>query len=208
MAKYVAKLWRLRMRSAKVNRKTRETDIRIKINIDGAGKSRIKSQIGFLSHMLETLAKHGLFDIDAEIKGDVHVDQHHTVEDTGIALGQAFKNGLGDKKGLRRAGFFIYPMDEVLVLVAIDLSGRPYLKMDARFRRKKIGDLYIDSLEDFFQAFVSALGANLHVKVYYGRSDHHKVEAIFKAFGRSLYQACEIDRRLKGKIPSTKGQLC
>lgn len=195
------------MRSAKVNRKTRETDIKIKINIDGAGKSRIKSQIGFLSHMLETLAKHGLFDINADIKGDVHVDQHHTVEDTGIALGQAFKKGLGDKKGLRRAGFFIYPMDEALVLVAIDLSGRPYLKMDARFRRKKIGDLHIDSLEDFFQGFVSALGANLHVKVYYGRSDHHKVEAIFKAFGRALYQVCEIERRLKGKIPSTKGQL-
>ena len=123
-------------RSAKVNRKTRETDIKIKINIDGVGKSRIKSQIGFLSHMLETLAKHGLFDLDADIKGDVHVDQHHTVEDTGIALGQAFKNSLGDKKGLRRAGFFICPMDEVLVLVAIDVSGRPYLKMDARFRRK------------------------------------------------------------------------
>ncbi|MGB3477767.1 MAG: imidazoleglycerol-phosphate dehydratase HisB [bacterium] len=195
------------MRSAKVNRKTRETDIKIKINIDGAGKSRINSQIGFLSHMLETFAKHGLFDIDAEIKGDVHVDQHHTVEDTGIALGQAFKNGLGNKKGLRRAGFFIYPMDEALVLAAIDLSGRPYLKMDAKFKGKKIGDLYIDSLEDFFQGFVSALGANLHIKVYYGRSDHHKVEAIFKAFGRSLYQACEIERRLKGKIPSTKGQL-
>ena len=207
MVKYAGKLWRLRMRSAKVNRKTRETAIKIKINIDGAGKSRIKSQIGFLSHMLETLAKHGLFDIDADIKGDVHVDQHHTVEDTGIALGQAFKNSLGDKKGLRRAGFFICPMDEALVLVAIDVSGRPYLKMDARFRRKKIGDLYIDSLEDFFQGFVSALGANLHVKVYYGRSDHHKVEAIFKAFGRSLYQVCEIERRLKGKIPSTKGQL-
>lgn len=207
MAKYVGKLWRLRMRSAKVNRKTRETDIKIKINIDGAGKSRIKSQIGFLSHMLETFAKHGLFDIDAEIKGDVHVDQHHTVEDTGIVLGQAFKNGLGNKKGLRRAGFFIYPMDEALVLAAIDLSGRPYLKIDAKFKGKKIGDLYIDSLEDFFQGFVSALGANLHVKVYYGRSDHHKVEAIFKAFGRSLYQACEIERRLKGKIPSTKGQL-
>jgi len=207
VAKYVGKLWRLRMRSAKVNRKTRETDIKIKINIDGAGKSRIKSQIGFLSHMLETFAKHGLFDIDAEIKGDVHVDQHHTVEDTGIVLGQAFKNGLGNKKGLRRAGFFIYPMDEALVLAAIDLSGRPYLKIDAKFKGKKIGDLYIDSLEDFFQGFVSALGANLHVKVYYGRSDHHKVEAIFKAFGRSLYQACEIERRLKGKIPSTKGQL-
>ena len=195
------------MRTATVERKTKETQIKIKLNIDGSGKSRIISEIGFLNHMLETFAKHGLFDIEAKIKGDLHVDQHHTVEDTGIVLGEAFKKALGDKRGIKRAGFFIFPMDEALVMTAVDISGRPYLKMDAKFKSKKVGNLQVDLLEDFFQGFAVSLGANLHIKIYYGRSDHHKIEAMFKAFGKALKEACEIEERLKNEIPSTKGTL-
>ena len=195
------------MRVASVERKTKETRIKIKLNIDGSGKSKVISEIGFLNHMLETFAKHGVFDIGAAIKGDIHIDQHHTVEDTGIVLGNAFKTALGDKKGLKRAGFFIYPMAEALVMTAIDLCGRPYLKMEAKFRNKKVGDFSTELLEDFFKGFVSSLGATLHIQVYQGSSDHHKIEAIFKAVGKSLKEACEIEKRLKDEIPSTKGIL-
>jgi len=195
------------IRVATVGRETKETQIEIKLNIDGSGRSRIASPIGFLNHMLETLARHGLFDIEAEIEGDIHVDQHHTVEDTGIVLGEAFRKALGDKRGIKRAGFFIYPMDDALVTAAIDLSGRPYLRMEARFGSERVGDLTTALLEDFFQGFASALGANLHIRVHYGRSDHHKVEAIFKALGRALREACEVEERSKEAIPSTKGVL-
>ncbi|MFH0888979.1 MAG: imidazoleglycerol-phosphate dehydratase HisB [Planctomycetota bacterium] len=195
------------MRITTIARKSKETQIKIKLNIDGSGKSRIVSKIGFLNHLLETLAKHGLFNIEADIKGDIHVDQHHIVEDTGIALGAAFKKALGDKKGIKRAGFFIYPMDESLVMTAVDISGRPYLKMDADFKSKKVGEFSTDSLEDFFQGFVASLAATLHIRVYYGRSDHHKIEAVFKAFAKSLKEACAEDKRLGNKIPSTKGIL-
>jgi imidazoleglycerol-phosphate dehydratase len=195
------------MRTANIKRETKETQINIKLNIDGSGESKISSKIGFLNHMLETFAKHGLFDIDAKIRGDLDVDQHHTVEDTGVVLGGAFKIGLGDRRGIKRAGFSIFPMDDSLAMVSIDLSGRPYLRMDAKFKNKKVGDLSTELLEDFFQGFVNSLGANLHIKIYYGRSDHHKIEAIFKALGMSLKQACEVEIRAKNKIPSTKGAI-
>jgi imidazoleglycerol-phosphate dehydratase len=195
------------MRKSKIERSTKETQIKVSLNIDGTGKSKINSEIGFLNHMLETFAKHGLFDLDADIKGDLIVDQHHTVEDIGIVLGEAFKKALGDKKGIKRAGFFIYPMDESLVMTSLDISGRAFLKFDSTFKTKKIGDLDTDVVEDFFQGFTSALLANLHVKVHYGRSDHHKVEAIFKSLAKSLLMACEIEKRIKNKIPSTKGIL-
>jgi imidazoleglycerol-phosphate dehydratase len=195
------------MRIAEINRETKETKIKLKVNVDGTGLCSVASVIGFLDHMLNTFAKHGLFDISGEIKGDIHVDQHHVIEDTGIALGQAFKNALANKKGIERAGFFIYPMDETLAMVAIDISGRPYLKMDAKFKRKKVGDINTDLIEDFLQGFAAALEATVHVKIYYGRSDHHKAEAIFKALGKALKQACEVDQRVKGEVPSTKGML-
>jgi imidazoleglycerol-phosphate dehydratase len=195
------------MRYAQSTRKTKETEITIKIKIEGSGKATIKSEIGFLNHMLETCAKHGLFDLTADIKGDIHVDQHHVVEDTGIVLGDAFNRALGNKRGIQRAGFFIFPMDESLVMVALDISGRPYLKMDAKFRRKKVGDLETDLLEDFFRGFVNSLKTTLHIKVYYGRSDHHKIEGIFKAFSKALKQACTEEKRAGRTVPSTKGKL-
>ncbi len=195
------------MRKASIKRNTRETQIKIDLNIEGSGKSSITSEIGFLNHLLETFAKHGIFDLKVEIRGDLHVDQHHTTEDTGIVLGDAFKKALGDKRGIRRAGYFIHPMDEALAMVAIDISGRSFLKWDVEFADKKVGDLDVELLEDFFLAFANALGANLHVRVEYGRSDHHKTEAIFKALAKSVKMACEIEPRLKDDVPSTKGVL-
>jgi imidazoleglycerol-phosphate dehydratase len=195
------------LRKASIKRNTRETQIKIDLNIDGSGKSSITSEIGFLNHMLETFAKHGIFDLKVEIRGDLHVDQHHTTEDTGIVLGDAFKKALGDKRGIRRAGYFIHPMDEALAMVAIDISGRSFLKWDVEFADKRVGDLDVELLEDFFLAFANALGANLHVRVEYGRSDHHKAEAIFKALAKSMKMACEIEPRLKDDVPSTKGVL-
>ena len=156
--------------------------------------------------MLETFSKYGLFDIDAKIEGDIYVDQHHTIEDTGIVLGKVFNNALGNKTKVKRVGFSICPMDETLVMVVIDLSGRPYLKMDAKFKNKKVGDFQTELLEDFFLGFVYSLKAALHIKIYYGRSDHHKIEAIFKAFGKALKEACEIENRLEGVL-STKEVL-
>jgi len=195
------------MRTATIERKTKETNIKIKVNIDGRGKCKIVSDIGFLNHMLETLARHGLFDVEARVTGDINVDQHHIVEDSGIALGGAFKKALGDKKGIKRISFSICPMDDALVMVAIDLSGRYYLRMETKFKGKRLGDFQTETLEDFFQGFASNLGAALHILVIYGRSDHHKIEAIFKALAKALKDACEIEKRLKGKIPSTKGIL-
>lgn len=195
------------MSDAIVTRRTRETEIMIKLDVEGQGRSIVLSPIGFLNHMLESFARHGLFDLEADISGDVHVDQHHTVEDTGIALGQAFRNCLRERKGIARFGDALVPMDESLVLVAIDISGRPYLRMDASFSSEKAGDLYLETLEDFFQGFVNALGATLHLRVFYGRSDHHIIEALFKALGKAMRKACEEEARLKNGVLSTKGTL-
>jgi len=197
----------IRMRSAEVKRQTKETNIKIKINLDHSGKPQITSKIGFLNHMLETFAHHSLFEINADIKGDLHVDQHHLIEDTGITFGEAFKKALGNKRGIKRTGFFVYPMDEALAMVVVDISGRPFLKMDAKFKRKRVGDFDIDTLEDFFRGFVTSLCATLHLRVYYGRSDHHKIESIFKAFGKAMKDACAMEPRMRNRIPSTKGKI-
>ena len=195
------------MRSASISRETRETRIAMTVNLDGRGESEIVSPIGFLTHMLETFARHGIFDLQANIEGDLEVDQHHTVEDCGIVLGEVFKKALGDKRGIKRAGFFIYPMDEALATVAIDISGRSFLKLEAEFSNARVGELEIELLEDFFLGFSGALGANLHIRVHYGRSDHHKIEAVFKALAKAMKSACEIEPRIAGTIPSTKGVL-
>ena len=195
------------MRITKISRKTKETEIEVMLNIDGKGRYQIKTPIGFFTHMLESFAKHGLFDIKLNVKGDLGVDQHHTIEDTGIVLGQAFKKALGDKKGINRAGYFIFPMDDALAIVALDISGRPYLKFDAKFKRRFCGELDTDLLEDFFYGFLIGLQANIAVKIQYGRSDHHKIEALFKAFAKSMKAACSKDKRAYNVLPSTKGLL-
>ncbi|MBT4351340.1 imidazoleglycerol-phosphate dehydratase HisB [archaeon] len=194
------------MRKSRITRKTNETDIKIKLDVDGTGKSKINTPIGFFNHMLEAFSKHGLFDLEIDVKGDIEVDQHHTVEDIGIALGNAFLDALDDKKGINRSGYFVYPMDEALAVVAIDLSGRPYLQYDAEFKRRYCGELDTDLLHDFFEAFAVNLKANVVVRMPYGRSDHHKIEAIFKAFAKAMKMACEKDDRIKGVL-STKGVI-
>jgi imidazoleglycerol-phosphate dehydratase len=195
------------MRKAKIKRKTKETDITLDLTIEGSGKYDIKNPIGFLTHALENFTKHGLFDIKMKAKGDLEVDQHHLLEDCGITLGEAFKKALGDKKGINRAGYFVYPMDEALATVAVDISGRPYLQFDVKLKRRFCGELDTDLLEDFFQGFVTALLANVVVRMPYGRNDHHKIEAIFKAFGKAMKMACSKDKRAKENIPSTKGKI-
>jgi len=195
------------MRATEIERQTKETNISILLNIDGTGEYNIETPIGFLTHMLELFAKHGLFDISMTAEGDLHVDQHHLVEDCGIVLGQAFKKALGDKKGINRAGYFIYPMDEALAVVAIDLGGRPYLQFEAEFKRRFCGELDTDLLEDFFQGFAVNLGANVVIRMPFGRSDHHKIEAIFKAFAKAMNMACSTDPRAIENIPSTKGMI-
>lgn len=197
----------MKARSATLRRKTAETDIRARLSLDGKGRYQISTGIRFLDHMLELFARHGGFDLKLEAKGDLDVDQHHTVEDTGLVLGELVREALGDKKGINRAGYFVMPMDETLGLAAIDLSGRPYLVMDAPIRAQRVGDLQTELMEDFFQAFASSARANVHLKVAYGRSSHHAVEAIFKAFARALRTACSRDARLKKLLPSTKGLL-
>lgn len=194
------------MRKSKIERKTKETDIMIKFKIEGTGKSDIESPLGFFNHMLETLARHSRFDIVARIKGDIEVDQHHIVEDTGFCLGLALNKALGEKRGINRSGCFIHPMDEALAIVAIDISGRTFFKFSGRFNNEKVGDLQTDTIEDFFAGFTNGCPCSLHIKLIAGRSDHHKIEAIFKAFGRTLNQACAIDKKIKD-IPSTKGVL-
>lgn len=193
------------MRTTQIHRTTTETDISIELNIDGTGRYHIQTPIGFLTHSLESFAKHGLFDITMTAAGDLHVDQHHLVEDCGIVLGQAFKKALGDKRGINRAGYFVYPMDEALAVVAVDIGGRPFLQFDANFKRRFCGELDTDLLEDFFQGFAHHLGANVVVRMPFGRSDHHKIEATFKAFARAMKMACSIDPRAIENIPSTKG---
>jgi imidazoleglycerol phosphate dehydratase HisB len=189
-----------------VKRKTSETNIKIELNIDGEGKYVISSEIGFLTHMLETFAKFAGIDLKMSIKGDLEVDQHHTIEDCGIVLGKTFRLALGDKKGISRAGYFIFPMDEALATIAIDIGGRPYLQFDAEFKRRFCGNLDTDLIEDFFQAFAVSLEANIAVKAT-GRSDHHKIEAIFKAFGKAMKMACSADFQKNISILSTKGSI-
>jgi imidazoleglycerol-phosphate dehydratase len=197
----------MKMRVAKLHRQTTETDIRVRLNLDGRGRYRISTGIRFLDHMLDLFARHGGFDLELEARGDLDVDQHHTVEDSGIVLGQAVKDALGDKKGINRAGYFVMPMDETLALAAVDLSGRAYLVMNVPIKTLLVGDLQTELLEDFFQGFASSAGANVHLKLAYGRSGHHGVEALFKAFARALRYACSRDVRLKKQLPSTKGLL-
>lgn len=195
------------MRSASVVRNTRETGISGKLRVDGRGRYDIRTGVRFLDHMLELFARHGGFDLMLRARGDLDVDQHHTVEDTGIVLGQLFAKALGDRRGINRAGYFVMPMDETLAVVALDLGGRPALAYRDRVRVRYVGDLQAELLEDFFSGFVNHAGANLHVKVLEGRSSHHKVEAIFKCFARALKYACSKDKSLRGQLPSTKGLL-
>lgn len=192
-------------RGAKIQRKTNETDINLCLEIDGLGNSEISTGIGFFDHMLISFAKHGLFDIQLLCKGDLDVDQHHTVEDVGIALGAAFQKALGKKLGISRAGYFVYPMDEALAVVAVDLGGRAYLQFDCKFKRQFVGDFDTDLLEDFFDGFAKNCLCNLVVRMPFGRSDHHKIEATFKAFAKAMKQACKINPQAKEQIPSTKG---
>lgn len=194
------------MRSSKIQRKTKETDINIILNIDGKGNSKINTGVDFFSHMLETFAKHGLFDLEIQAES-LDNDQHHLVEDAGICLGQAFKQALGDKKGINRSGYFVMPMDESLAIIAIDIGGRPYLKFEAEFKNETINDLDSELIEDFFGGFSKNLEANIHVILPYGRTDHHRAEAIFKAFAKAMKMACSTDKRAMGSVPSAKGVL-
>ncbi|MBU0536527.1 MAG: imidazoleglycerol-phosphate dehydratase HisB [Nanoarchaeota archaeon] len=195
-------------RISEIERNTNETQIRISINLDGTGKRKINTQIGFLDHMLDLLAKNAMIDLDVQAKGDMDIDEHHTVEDIGIVLGMALKAAVGDKKGIRRYGTMILPMDDVLALVSMDFAGRFAFVFDAEFNREKVGDMATELVYDFFDALAQNAGLNLQIKLLTeGRNDHHKIEAIFKAFGRALRQAVEIDKRAKESIPSTKGVL-
>jgi len=194
------------MRSSEISRKTKETDIEIKLNIDGSGKNNIDTGIGFFNHMLEGFSKHGFMDLDVKIKGDLEVDGHHTVEDCGIALGSAIKEAVGDKAGIRRYGYFVLPMDEVLVVCAVDLCGRPYLNFDYEFKAPMIGDLDSELIHEFFYAVSYSAAMNLHIKVLDGGNGHHVAEAMFKAFGKALDMATGYDSRVDGVL-STKGAL-
>jgi imidazoleglycerol-phosphate dehydratase len=196
-----------RRRIAEIDRKTAETQIVLKLTIDGAGRYKISTGIRFLDHMLELFTRHGAFDLDLTCKGDLDVDQHHTVEDIGIALGEAFDRALADKKGIMRAGYFLMPMDETLSIAAIDLSGRVESVIDTKVKTRLVGDLQSELVEDFFEGFARGARANVHLKTMYGRSNHHKVEALFKAFARALRFACTRDQQLGDMLPSTKGLL-
>ncbi|MEQ1573135.1 MAG: imidazoleglycerol-phosphate dehydratase HisB [Vicinamibacterales bacterium] len=196
-----------RKRSAAFDRRTTETEIRGRLVIDGEGKYDVTTGIRFLDHMLELVARHGGFDLTLEAKGDLDVDQHHTVEDIGIALGEALLGALGDRKGINRAGYFLMPMDETLGLAAVDLSGRPHAVVDLKLKVLRVGDLQSELVHEFFGGFAQGARANVHVKVLYGRSSHHQVEAVFKAFARALRVACARDSRLARMLPSTKGLL-
>ena len=195
------------VRRGVIDRKTTETQIAIRLTLDGRGRYDVRTGVRFLDHMLELFTRHGGFDLDLRATGDLDVDQHHTVEDIGIALGEAVEAGLGSRRGINRAGYFVMPMDESIGVVAIDLGGRAHSVVDARVRTRLVGDLQADLLTDFFEGFARGARANVHLKVLYGRSDHHKVEALFKAFGRALRMACSRDRRLAKVMPSTKGLL-
>jgi len=195
------------VRRGVIERQTTETSISIKLTLDGRGRYDVSTGIRFLDHMLELFTRHGGFDLRLRAEGDLDVDQHHTVEDIGIALGEAVEAELGSRRGINRAGYFVMPMDESIGVVAIDLGGRAHAVVDARVRLQKVGDLQAELLTDFFEGFARGARANVHLKVLYGRSDHHKIEALFKAFGRALRMACSRDRRLAKVMPSTKGLL-
>jgi len=195
------------MREASVERITKETQITAELNIEGTGLYEISTGIRFLDHMLELFTKHGGFDLKFKATGDLDVDQHHTVEDAGIVLGDLFQKALGDRRGINRAGYFVQTMDESLAVVAVDLGGRPALVYDQQVDVVHVGDLQTELLEDFFDGFANHAGANFHAKVLYGRSNHHKIEAIFKCFARAMRYACSTDERLKDQLPSTKGLL-
>jgi len=195
------------MRQAEVTRKTAETNIRVAINLDGTGRSKLSTGIGFLDHMIDQIARHGLMDLDIQCEGDLHIDGHHTVEDIGITLGQAFAKAVGDKKGIRRYGHAYVPLDEALSRVVVDFSGRPGLHMDVKFTSGMIGELDTQLVYEFFQGFVNHAGVTLHIDNLKGFNAHHQCETIFKAFGRTLRAALELDPRAAGMIPSTKGSL-
>src|SRR5262245_25194862 len=194
-------------RSTAFDRRTTETQIKGRLAIDGQGRYNVSTGIRFFDHMLELFTRHGGFDVTLAAKVDLDVDQHHTVEDVGITLGEALLKALGDRKGINRAGYFVMPMDETLAVAAVDLSGRPHAVVDLKGTAARVGDLQTELVHDFFEGFASGARANVHVKVMYGRSSHHKVEAVFKAFARALRVACARDRRLARMLPSTKGLL-
>src|SRR5262252_4168552 len=194
-------------RAATIHRKTNETDVWLKLNLDGQGQARIATGIRFFDHMMDLLARHGGFDLDLKAGGDLDVDQHHTVEDVGITLGEAVQKALGSKRGILRAGYFLMPMDETLAAAAVDLSGRPCCVVKANIAAERVGDFQVELMEDFFQGFAQAAKANVHLRVLYGRSSHHQVEAAFKAFARALRFAVAKDKRLRKVLPSTKGLL-
>ncbi|MDD5935109.1 MAG: imidazoleglycerol-phosphate dehydratase HisB [Clostridiales bacterium] len=193
-------------RVAKMSRTTKETDITIELNLDGKGIGKVDTGIGFFDHMLLSFAKHGFFDLNVQCKGDLYVDGHHTVEDTGIVLGQVIKKALGDKQGMKRYGSFLLPMDETLVLCAIDLSGRPYLNFQAEFTQEKVGYMDTELVREFFYAVSYSAGMNLHIKQMDGTNNHHIIEAMFKAFAKALNEACSMDSRIQGVL-STKGTV-
>jgi len=190
-----------------VDRRTTETRVRARVGLEGRGRYQVRTGIRFLDHMLELVARHGAFDLTIDATGDLDVDQHHTVEDVGIALGEAVSSALGSRRGINRAGYFLMPMDESLAVAAIDLGGRAHAAIDLRLKARRVGDLEAELVHDFFEGFARGARANVHLKVLYGRSSHHQVEALFKAFGRALRVACERDRRLARRLPSTKGLL-
>ena len=194
-------------RTATIHRKTNETNIHLKLNLDGRGNASIKTGIRFFDHMLELVARHGAFDLQVQARGDLDVDQHHTVEDVGITFGEAVQKALGSKRGILRAGYFLMPMDETLAAAAIDLGGRPFCVVNAKISAKLVGDFQVELIEDFFQGFAQAASANVHLRSLYGRSSHHQVEAMFKAFARALRFAVARDKRLRKILPSTKGLL-
>ena len=195
------------MRKAKLHRKTAETEIRIALTIEGRGRYEVSTGIRFFDHMLELFARHGAFDLKLAAVGDLDVDQHHTVEDVGIALGEVFDIALGNRRGILRAGYFVMPRDETLALAAVDFGGRAAAVVDTKVRAVRVGDLQVELVQDFFEGFARGARANVHARVLYGRSSHHKIEALFKAFARALRVACSRDRRLRRMLPSTKGLL-
>jgi imidazoleglycerol-phosphate dehydratase len=195
------------VRRSVIDRQTRETHIRVRLGIEGQGRYDVRTGIRFLDHMLDLVARHGAFDLEIRADGDLDVDQHHTVEDVGIAFGEAVSKALGSRRGINRAGYFVMPMDETLAVAAVDLGGRAHAVVDLALKVKRVGDLQSELVHDFFDGFALASRSNVHVKVLYGRSSHHQVEAIFKAFGRALRVACSKDRQLARMLPSTKGLL-
>jgi imidazoleglycerol-phosphate dehydratase len=195
------------VRKAIVHRKTAETEIHINLNIEGRGKYKVSTGIRFFDHMLELFTRHGGFDLKLAARGDLDVDQHHTVEDVGIALGEVFDRALGDRRGILRAGYFLMPMDETLGLAAVDFGGRAVAVVETKVRASRVGDLQTELVDDFFEGFARGARANVHVRVLYGRSSHHKIEALFKAFARALRVACSRDKQLGRMLPSTKGLL-